>query len=63
MLHVLDDTLASEIVLGIWKTTELKQLENLIPRRAFNSDAERASKNARLTKQKRKAAQRYQKCD
>lgn len=61
--HATDDTLASEIVLGIWQTSGLKQLENLLPRRASNSKAERARKNARLTKQKKKAAQRHQKCD
>lgn len=61
--HATDDTLASEIAPGIWQTSELKQLENLIPRRASNSEAERASKNARLPKQKRKAAQRHQKGD
>lgn len=38
-------------VLALWQTSELKQLENLLPGRASNSDTERASKNARLTKQ------------
>lgn len=42
---------SSETVLAIWQTSELKQLENMIARTASNSEAERASKNARLMKQ------------
>lgn len=44
---------SSGTVLALWQTSELKQLENLLPRRASSSDIERASKNARLTKQQK----------
>lgn len=37
------------VLVNIWQLSELKQVENLLPRRAFSSDSEKASKLARLT--------------
>lgn len=44
---------SSGTVSALWQTSEFKQLENLLSRRASSSDIERASNSARLTKQQK----------